>query len=400
MRSLDPSGDPRAALDNGWAIERPSSATVEAVARRIELEPWSSHLLLGGIGSGKTTELWRIHRRLRELADETGDATQYVDVAKETRLDLLAPGVLLALAGKRLVDFEQSVRRARGRQGPSVKVATAIKKIRELAHGYTWYQPIFDDYEEEAPEDDYYPAGVHRVDGLVTAPAPLSHQASEMVPHLKALKNAIIEDQGHCVLLFDSLDRIPKDKDLEPILRDDVRGLHEAEIGVVLVGPMRLQYEASSALHGLFPKIHSILEIEPIGDGLGFLVQVLERRTPRDVMPTETCQRLAKASGGVLRDLIALAKSAAQEAYVSGSDFVTTEHVARAAEQFGRTRAVGLDSEQVAVLKKVHDRGTLVIRGERELALLETRRVLDYGGGRFVVHPTLAPLLDLITVAA
>ena len=42
----------------------------------------------------------------------------------------------------------------------------------------------------------------------------------------------------------------------------------------------------------------------------------------------------------------------------------------------------------------------MVIRDERDIVLLERRRVLDYGGGRFVVPPALAPLLEFMQAAA
>jgi len=400
MRTLDPSGDPRKALDRGFGVDRPAWATVENVARRIELEPSSSHLLVGGIGSGKTTELWRIHQRLGQLADETGDVTRYIDVAAETRLDELRPGALIALAGKRLGEFEAHVRRARGQAKATPRVATAIESIRKLAHGYSWYEPCWDVDEEPEPDADE-PVFVHRVEGVVSPPKdPLPESASTMVPHLRALKNAVTAPQGHCVILFDSLDRVVGPAHFEGIIRDDIRALALAEIGVVLVGPMRLQYTASASFRDLFQNTHAIVEIEPVEGGLDFLIEVLSRRVSAEVMPRETCEEIAIRSGGVLRDLIALAKNAAQEAYVAGSQTVGAEHVARAAEQFGRTRALGLDGEQVKVLEKIRDSGTLIIRGERELVLLETRRVIDYGSGRFVVHPTLVPLLELITVAA
>ena len=65
MRTLDPQGDPRAALTSGWCVgEGPRAAFATKIARRLELEPSSQHLVVGGIGSGKTTELWRIHAEL------------------------------------------------------------------------------------------------------------------------------------------------------------------------------------------------------------------------------------------------------------------------------------------------------------------------------------------------
>lgn len=387
MRTLDPSGDPRDALRQGWGVERPRSATAESVARRIEIEPWSSHLLVGGIGSGKTTELWRIHERLRELGSETGDVSHYIDVAAATSLEGVMRGALVALAGKQLVAHEESVRKARGGEPPAQEIQRAAQAIRELAGG-SWIGSS-DDLQSLDP-------------GLIGRPEDTEiNYVLDMVPCIRTLRHAIVGDTAHCVFLFDSLDRVADSKQLEDSLRDDILVLKRAGVGVVVVGPMRLSYEPHPMLVDLFDQnVHHLVDVEPVDDGLRFLAEVLSRRAPPEVVLPETCVEVARASGGVLRDLIALAKSAAQEAYGFGSDYVTPVHVARAAEKFGRVRAVGLDDEQIRVLKKIRESGTLVIRGERELALLETRRVLDYGGGRFVVHPTLAPLLDLITVAA
>ena len=92
--------------------------------------------------------------------------------------------------------------------------------------------------------------------------------------------------------------------------------------------------------------------------------------------------------------------SVVQEAYVAGHERVEETDVARAVDGFGRALAVGLDDEQVRTLKQLRDKQAFVIRGERELSLLETGHVLIYGKGRFVVHPALLPLLDAIPEAA
>lgn len=387
MRTLDPSGDPRAALNEGWGVDRPASATAESIARRIELEPWSSHLIVGGIGSGKTTELWRIHERLKEMGSETGDVSHYIDVAAETSIDGLMRGALVALAGERLLANEEAARNARGGGAPSPEIERASKSIRELASG-SWIGTAMDGY--------FVETGLigHEDDGEFNF-------VRDMIPDMRALKHAVVGETSHCLLLFDSLDRVKDPKRLDETLRDDVLVLRRAGFGVVMVGPMRLSYERHPLVSDRFENnVYPLAEVEPVADGLDFLIEVLSRRASSELMPRDSCHEIARASGGVLRDLIALAKSSAQEAYGVGSDVVQPEHVVRAAEQFGRVRAVGLDSEQIQALKKIRETDTLVIRGERELALLETRRVLDYGNGRFVVHPTLAPLLDLITVAA
>lgn len=387
MRTLDPSADPRAAVQQGWGVERPTLATAETIARRIELEPWSSHMIVGGIGSGKTTEIWRIHRRLHEIGAETGDISFYIDVAAETSLEGRGRGVLVGLAGRLLIEQEERARTARGGEPPREEIEAAVGHIQELIGG-SWMGSYLDGQSLEM--------------GLLARDEDFAiNYVLDMVPALRALRSAIVGDDSHCVLLLDSLDRVTDTRRLEDWFRDDIRVFQRAGIGVVVVGPMRLSYEHHPAIVDLFDhNVYPLADVEPEGPGLDFLVEVLSRRGSPELMPRDSCVAIAKASGGVLRDLIALAKGSAQEAYSVGSDAVTTVHVARAADRFGRIRAVGLDDEQIQVLKKVRGTGTLVIRGEREVALLETRRVLDYGSGRFVVHPTLAPLLDLTTVAA
>ncbi len=94
MRRLDPTGDPAQAVAEGFYVP-PPNAVSQRIATRIELEPASSHLLVGGIGSGKTTELIAIERKLAEVEDLL---PVRVDVPSRHRLDKLNPGVLIALA--------------------------------------------------------------------------------------------------------------------------------------------------------------------------------------------------------------------------------------------------------------------------------------------------------------
>ena len=112
------------------------------------------------------------------------------------------------------------------------------------------------------------------------------------------------------------------------------------------------------------------------------------------LLPDECLPLLASASGGVLRDLIALASRSAEEAYAAGHPMITPQDVASASEAFGRSLALGLDDDQFKILTALAKSGSFVVRGERELSLLETRRVFLYPRNRWAVHPTLADLLE------
>jgi hypothetical protein len=78
-----------------------------------------------------------------------------------------------------------------------------------------------------------------------------------------------------------------------------------------------------------------------------------------------------------------------------GAERVDEELVNAAADAFGRQLIFGLGPAEIDVLRRVAEKGTFVQTSDQDVALLVTRRVLEYRAGnpRFVVHPTLVPLL-------
>jgi len=66
----------------------------------MQLAPSSAQLVVGGIGSGKTTELLLATKRLSEAEDTMA---VYVDVSKWHELSAKLNGVLLVIAGLKLV---------------------------------------------------------------------------------------------------------------------------------------------------------------------------------------------------------------------------------------------------------------------------------------------------------
>ena len=97
-----------------------------------------------------------------------------------------------------------------------------------------------------------------------------------------------------------------------------------------------------------------------------------------------------------MRDLITLAQAAGEEAYLSGTDVIDEAHVEAAADAFGRKHLLGLGPDEIEVLQRVRTKGIFVQTSDKDLALLVTRRVLEYQNGRtrYGVHPTIRPLLE------
>lgn len=94
MRHVDPKADPSLALKSGFYVRSPH-ATSAQIATRLEIDPASTHLIIGAVGSGKTTELITVGHT---LATSTDIIPLFVDVPSLQRISKLDEGVLVALA--------------------------------------------------------------------------------------------------------------------------------------------------------------------------------------------------------------------------------------------------------------------------------------------------------------
>jgi len=346
------------------------------VAVELELAPASTHLIVGGIGSGKTTELLMTERRLLEK----DVVTVYVDVSKQHDIAKMVPGALLAQVTLAIADQVA----ATDPTSPHVRAA------RDVAHG-AW---------RDLDEGDIYGDDSHLrkfVPGVLQPPHPLAEDVARAKAPLEGLLILIQRRARHLVVLLDGLDRMSDLATLERLVVQDVRVLSELGIGVVLVGPLRALYGLDRMLVQRFDSFHHQPWIDVTGNPFGraFLTDVLTRRGG-DALDPPGLDALVDASGGVLRDLLALAQSALVEVYMAGHDRIGSHDVADAVDAFGRKHLQGLRPAEIEVLQRVRTQGTFVQTSEDDLALLMTRRVLEYRSEdrpRYAVHPTIAHLL-------
>jgi hypothetical protein len=380
MGRLDPAGDPAHAFDGGFYV--PSAGSVGArIAARLALSSTSTHLLVGGVGSGKSTELLDVQRRLGRLADT---CALYVDVTRRHDIDKLVPGVVIVQVGLALADALTSIG-----DGEAEKPGEdAMRTLRTMAHGY----------EVHALERSYdHDEWVH-VPGLLVPPearlAESVRQASEPIGQIIAMLQARWK---HIVVLVDGLDRLVDMVPFEHLVEHDVRALAALGVGVVLAGPLRSLYGVDRTATQRFDDFHYQPWIDPTSqEGASFLADVLRRRLPEDALDAQGLDALVLHSGGVLRDLIALAQLACVEAYMGEPETIGLSQADSAIDTFGRKHMQGLRPEEIEVLQRVRTKGLFVQTSDDELALLMTRRVLEYrsnGRPRYVVHPTIEPFL-------
>jgi hypothetical protein len=369
---LDPAGDPAQAMERFY-VETPRSVS-SRIAHALALAPASSHLLVGGVGSGKTTELLATARRVASIAPDI--TALYVDVTKQHDIAKMIPGAVIAQVGLGLADHLQQF-------GSS----PFIRAVRDVAYG-SWEYP----YRDEDLEDlgDYVP-------GILVSPQQIAQNVLRARGPLEGLLQEVRLRTQHVVVMLDGLDRIADLQAFEQLVDHDVKTLTSLGVGVVLVGPLRALYGLDRVLVQRFDELHYQPWIDVTRDrgGHDFLAGVLATRAA-EAFDSPAIEPLVQASGGVLRDLLSLAQSALVEAYMDGADRVGSHEVDDAVESFGRKHLQGLRPAEIEVLQRVRTRGSFVQTSEDDLALLMTRRVLEYrteNQPRYAVHPTIEGLL-------
>jgi len=363
----------------------------EQLASRLKLAPSSSHLVTGAVGTGKTTQLYRAAEVIRSAGDT---CAVHVDVSRRHDLDKDLAGVLVVLAGLELAKLVG--------EHDSEEVEAARESFRRWAHGHREFVPddpgdSEDDYDYDRDEHEE-PGRWYHHPGIIAPPlSPLSFGTEEKVEALKTLKQALPDGLRHFVILFDSLDRLDDAEAFREAAIEDVRALKQAGIGVAIVGPMHLLYGPNRSIAEVFDQTHiaPAVDVHQSPEGRDFLLRVLAKRTDERVVGPEVREKLVDASGGLLRDLLQLTRSAVEEAFVAGADAVGADHVARAVDAFGRTMMFGLRKGEIDTLETLRRRSSFVPTDDDTIALLVSRRVIEYQGTtkRFALHPAIEPLV-------
>lgn len=354
------------------------------MAAELTLAPASTHLLVGGVGSGKTTELLATGRHMAGVPDML---TFYVDVSKQHDIAKMVPGAVIAQVA---LGFAEQAER-NGYSSEHSRFA------RNVAFG-SWEDPEQPDpgeYGEYGEYGDYVP-------GILISPELVEANVVRARVPLEGLLHDLRARFRHFVVMLDGLDRIGELPAFEQIVAHDVKTLTSLGVGVVLVGPLRAIYGLDRALLQGFDTVHYQPWIDVIKnrDGFQFLAGVLSKRAAGAFDPS-AINALVFGSGGVLRDLLSLSQSALVEAYLDGAEFVGEREVGNAVDAFGRKHMQGLRPAELDVLQRVRTRSSFVQTSEDDLALLMTRRVLEYRSDklpRYEVHPTIEPLLRELAV--
>jgi hypothetical protein len=381
MAHLNPTPRPEQAALAEY-VPPPGRSTADDLAVRFELDPTSSLLVVGWIGTGKTTQLLAACEKLSRIP---GVIPWYVDVSTQHDLADIKPGVLLAIAGLRCADAAVIGK---------PEVASASRSFRGWALGWSKWVP-WDDHDHDHDDYDGEPGVYVPRPAVLKPPAPSGiPDVMERVADLRVLL-AAQPGGSKPVCFFDSLDRLGSIGLFRASVKEDLQALKEVGIGVAIVGPPRVLYATDRGDIDLFDKFLEVPIIDVKGDaeGKGFLLAVLRKRAPGKVLSDDSAQKIIELSGGVIRDLIAIAAAAGEEAYLAGADEISPGHVITAADRFGQGLLLGVRPNELQALRNLRSGGKFVASTEDDLSLLQSRRILLYRSGRHVIHPSLARLI-------
>jgi hypothetical protein len=363
-------------------------------ANAAELTRGVQMAVVGGIGSGKTTELWLTNKVLKRHRDAVNIL---IDLADMTDLNGLNPGAALIAIGMELYRKIKKEQR-------NDEIKLAYKRLQELATGTTNWVPREDYYDPSEDRDDEYGNDEYEADfipvhvpGLLQPRFPaIQRQVIEVRGLVLEIAAPLIESAAQITVMVDGLDRLIQPDRFRQFVEQDLRALRGDGISVIVAAPLLLWFDKSRFLQDYFDEAKHIPAAVSDPEKSDFLKQVLVRRGATDLMGENEISEIARFSGGVLRDLITLARTSAEAAYREDRDRIDSDNVRSAVRQLGKRYLVGLGRTHRNRIGRLTENQEFSVDDPISRQLLVNRQVLEYldeGRDSFALHPALAEAL-------
>lgn len=327
------------------------------IAGRLELDPHARLLLVGGIGTGKTTQLEFVEKRLRE----SGMLPLRIDAS------LMELGLGLPIESSGALDAQ------------SLVYAFSLAVLHRLSHSI-------------APDRVRERASVAL---RAEVESSKQHDASTAVVAFKLVADC----DG--VLLIDGFDRVFTQV-FETLVRALGPLLDGYSIGCAMTGAADLPFAFASVA----AQFSSVVFIDPVpvdrsAAARSFVASVIQRRLDALVVcAPEALARIIDLSSGVLRDALQLLKLSLHHAYGAGKDEISLRSVEVAAEEFARSKLFGLDLSVLAELHSLTGAGSLIPVGPVNLELFRRGVLVAHYDAEqrlsFKLHAAIAPMVPRI----
>jgi ABC-type dipeptide/oligopeptide/nickel transport system ATPase component len=358
-----------------------------AFANTAELSRGSQMALVGGIGSGKTTALRLTLKLLKRHADAINI---YADLAALTDLNELNPGAILIAIG---IGLYQRLKKT---DKENADIKSAHQKLQTLGKGKTDWVPLEEYDPDEGPDDEPSFVPVH-IPGLLKPRFPaMQRNVVEVQDLVYQIAMPLLNSEAQITVLIDGLDRLIQPERFRQFAEQDLRALRGTKISVVVATPLLLWFDKSRFLQDYFDDVKHIPAAITDPEKSDFLNQVLIRRGAAELMDEHEISEMSRFSGGVLRDLITLARTSAEAAYREDKDRIGPAHIGSAVRQLGKRYLLGLGATQRKWIQRLIDNQEFPVENPTARELLVNRQVLEYFNNQrdfFAVHPALLEVL-------
>ncbi len=398
--------DPDRPLEGEWLdrfyAERPAEASIDPLIDELrDLDPREDDktLFTGHRGSGKTTEL----ARLEEALQETHLVIRF-NVESLLNLGDVDYADLLVVLGLQ-------VHQKASRLGFGLEK----KYLDDLLFWYT--TRIFEEDERRKIESEVggeLDAVLARFSVKLTTDAPRRRtiraeaqaNLSDLLERLNALLEALHRASGRrTMIIVDGLDKLYDLKQVSTLFCQGANALLEPQCRVVYTVPLAIYYtEDFQQVRMAFPRTFALPNIKTVErdgrvcqEGREALRRVLDKRLEPHLLTREAAERLVELSGGLLKELIGLARQAVLRARRLRGDQgpVQPEDVEYAARQVRNTYRGNLTMEQYRELLRIYW-GEPFVNSPVSRSLMHNLSLLAYNGGDawWGIHPIVKPLVE------
>jgi hypothetical protein len=401
MAAFEGAADPAKSIEHGHYVHAPGQLLVDQITGRIALRPNSTHLLVGGIGSGKTTQLLMAEKQLEAIEDL---AVCYVDVSRYTDISQIEPGVLMTIVALEIADLIP--------RPMDDSVQSVLKSLKMMAYGHITTKLVdpmaaittLNSTTLDASRYILSPRNettIHK--GLlrkVQDPNPVGNHELEKIFHT-ILQTVTRHIDKTLVVLIDGLDRLDDTEKFSQMIRTDVQAMKASGVGTVIVGPILFIHSAYQNAKDLIDHLYyqPCFDVEKSAPARNFFTDVINTRLSEpDFFGQGSINLLVRQSGGLLRDLITLTQSAIEETYITGDQHLEQRHIDKAVQTLARAKIMGISEAALTILRHHLKDKDFVLGSSDSFQLLTSRRIIeyDYPNYRYVVHPVIAPLLQSV----
>lgn len=232
----------------------------------------------------------------------------------------------------------------------------------------------------------------------------VTKRAGDWIMAMKTIADIITKklDGKQPVIIFEDLDKL-NPEDAWKVFYSYAKTLTGVPIPVIYTFPIALSYDPRfAALESFFTvKTLPMIKLQNLdgstyGSGYDTILDIIEKRTNKDLFADGVLERLISQTGGSLRDLFFAINASAQRAARRKGEAIELEDADRALEQLKTSLTRRIEQKHYSFL-------TAILKGNYEeiedremlLEMLQANTVLEYNGKRWHnVHPLVAKFLE------